>query len=85
MRSNKSRHRPLRSPFALFGRLLPASNSVKCVIFLFFISFFVLIHFPGWHEKYPDMELFKPSEILKDLVARDKLGRKAGEGFYKYD
>ncbi|CAH3196816.1 unnamed protein product [Porites evermanni] len=39
----------------------------------------------GWHEKHPDVPLFEPSEILNDLVARNKLGRKTGEGFYKYD
>ena len=39
----------------------------------------------GWHEKYPDVPLFNPSEIINDLVARNKLGRKTGEGFYKYD
>lgn len=39
----------------------------------------------GWHEKYPDVPLFNPSEIMNDLVARNKLGRKTGEGFYKYD
>jgi len=38
----------------------------------------------GWHDKYPDVELFKPSELINDLVARNKLGRKTGEGFYKY-
>ncbi|XP_031548880.1 hydroxyacyl-coenzyme A dehydrogenase, mitochondrial-like [Actinia tenebrosa] len=39
----------------------------------------------GWAEKYPDVELFKPPEILKDLVARNKFGRKSGEGFYNYE
>lgn len=39
----------------------------------------------GWHEKYPDNPLFKPSELLTKLVKEGKLGAKSGEGFYKYD
>lgn len=39
----------------------------------------------GWHEKFPDNPLFKPSEFLKKLVDEGKLGIKSGEGFYKYD
>ncbi|XP_069682874.1 hydroxyacyl-coenzyme A dehydrogenase, mitochondrial-like [Periplaneta americana] len=39
----------------------------------------------GWHQKYPDVELFKPVPLLSKLVEEGKLGIKSGEGFYKYD
>jgi len=38
----------------------------------------------GWHKNQPDKELYKPSETLNKLVSEGKLGRKSGEGFYKY-
>ncbi|VDN56842.1 unnamed protein product [Dracunculus medinensis] len=38
----------------------------------------------GWHLSYPDEPLFKPNERLNKLVAEGKLGKKSGEGFYKY-
>lgn len=38
----------------------------------------------GWHKKFPDNPLFVPSESERKLVAEGKLGRKTGEGYYKY-
>ncbi len=39
----------------------------------------------GWHAADPENVLFEPPAILKQLVAEGKLGRKTGEGFYKWD
>ncbi|KAK5641361.1 hypothetical protein RI129_009908 [Pyrocoelia pectoralis] len=38
----------------------------------------------SWHKKFPDNQSFNPSIVLKKLVQEKKLGRKTGEGFYKY-
>ncbi|KAE8630493.1 hypothetical protein XENTR_v10000841 [Xenopus tropicalis] len=38
----------------------------------------------GWHALEPNNPLFAPSELLDKLVAEKKLGKKTGEGFYKY-
>lgn len=38
----------------------------------------------GWHNKYPDQQLFKPIPLLNKLVSEGKLGVKSGEGFFKY-
>eukprot|EP01129_Flabellula_baltica_P000573 TRINITY_DN1055_c0_g1_i1.p1 TRINITY_DN1055_c0_g1~~TRINITY_DN1055_c0_g1_i1.p1 ORF type:complete len:306 (+),score=74.67 TRINITY_DN1055_c0_g1_i1:126-1043(+) len=44
-------------------------------------TYFIL---KGWSEQYPDEPAFTPRETVKKLVSEGKLGRKSGEGFYKY-
>lgn len=38
-----------------------------------------------WLAKSPENPLFNPCETLRELVRAGKLGKKAGEGFYKYN
>jgi len=38
----------------------------------------------GWSKQFPDDKVFKPIAVLDELVAEGKLGKKSGEGFYKY-
>uniref|UniRef100_A0A8C9SLD3 3-hydroxyacyl-CoA dehydrogenase n=1 Tax=Scleropages formosus TaxID=113540 RepID=A0A8C9SLD3_SCLFO len=38
----------------------------------------------GWNKMEPENPLFAPSPLLNKLVAEGKLGKKTGEGFYKY-
>jgi 3-hydroxyacyl-CoA dehydrogenase len=39
----------------------------------------------GWVERYPDEPAFAIPAILERKVAEGKLGRKSGEGFYKWE
>lgn len=39
----------------------------------------------GWTSRYPNEPAFKIPESLKRLVSEGKLGRKTGEGYYKWD
>ena len=39
----------------------------------------------GWKERYPDEPAFEVPALLERMVAEGKLGRKSGEGFYKWD
>lgn len=38
----------------------------------------------AWHKNDPTNTLFLPSKLIDEKVAQGKLGRKSGEGFYKY-
>jgi len=39
----------------------------------------------GWHKRFPDNPLYKPSELVTKMVKEGKLGQKTGEGWYKYN
>ena len=39
----------------------------------------------GWTERYPNEPAFKIPASLERLVAEGKLGRKTGEGYYKWE
>jgi len=39
----------------------------------------------GWHEQYPDEPLFEVPKLLRQKVKEGKLGRKTGEGFFKWE
>ena len=39
----------------------------------------------GWNERYPQEPAFQVPELLRTKVKEGKLGRKSGEGFYKWD
>jgi len=39
----------------------------------------------GWAAKFPNDPTIKAPTILNDLVKKGHLGRKTGQGFYKYD
>jgi len=38
----------------------------------------------GWAEQFPDHPLFENIPLLEKMFKEGKLGRKSGEGFYKY-
>lgn len=38
----------------------------------------------AWHKVEPENPIFNPSKLIDEKVAQGKLGRKTGEGFYKY-
>jgi len=39
----------------------------------------------GWEKRFPNDPLFKVPEAVRKLVKEGKLGRKTGEGWYKYE
>ena len=46
------------------------------------------MHSKGWSNNFPDDAAFQIPEgleLLREMVGEGKLGRKSGEGFYKWD
>ena len=39
----------------------------------------------GWHERFPEDSLFVPPELLRQKVAAGELGRKTGQGFFRWE
>jgi 3-hydroxyacyl-CoA dehydrogenase len=39
----------------------------------------------GWTKRYPNEPAFLVPKVLRDLVQQGKLGRKTGQGFYKWE
>jgi 3-hydroxyacyl-CoA dehydrogenase len=39
----------------------------------------------GWAKLHPENPLFSPPKLLLDKVKAGKLGRKTGEGFFKWE
>jgi len=39
----------------------------------------------GWHARFPHDPTFEVPRLLEDKVSEGKLGRKTGEGFYKWE
>jgi len=39
----------------------------------------------GWAERFPDDPAYKVPEIVRKMMKEGKLGRKTGEGYYKYE
>lgn len=39
----------------------------------------------GWAKRFPDDPAYKVPEIVEKMIKEGKLGRKSGEGYYKYD
>lgn len=38
----------------------------------------------GWNKRFPNVEKFRQPELLDKKVKEGKMGRKSGEGFFKY-
>ena len=39
----------------------------------------------GWVENYPNDPSFRYLKLLEEMVASGNLGRKTGQGFYKWE
>lgn len=72
------------SKFIIDGRHVFYVYCTCLFVCYMFISFFVYCFSVGWYETEPENPLFSPSPMLNKLVAEGKLGKKSGEGFYKY-